>query len=54
MSDFFSMGGYAAYVWTSYALVLGIVVLNVVWARRSLKRALAEAQRRLAMRGESA
>lgn len=52
MSEFLAMGKYAFYVWTSYALVLGIVVLNVIWARRSLSRALTEARRRLAMRGE--
>jgi heme exporter protein D len=53
MSEFFAMGKYAFYVWTSYGLVLAIVVLNIVWARRSLARALAEARRRLAMRGEN-
>jgi heme exporter protein D len=54
MSEFFAMGKYAFYVWTSYGLVLGIVILNVIWARRSLQRALAEARRRLAMRGDNA
>ena len=53
MSEFFAMGGYAFYVWTSYALVFAIIVLNVWWAQRSLKRALADARRRLAMRGET-
>jgi len=27
---FFSMGGYAFYVWTSYALALGVLILNVL------------------------
>jgi heme exporter protein D len=27
---FFSMGGYAFYVWTSYALMLGVLVVNVL------------------------
>ena len=51
LSDFFDMGGYAAYVWPSYALTLIVVVLNVVWALRSLARSREEARRRLAMRG---
>ena len=28
--QFLSMGGYAFYVWTSYALVFGILLINVV------------------------
>ncbi|HEY4772900.1 MAG TPA: heme exporter protein CcmD [Steroidobacteraceae bacterium] len=47
MSAFFYMGGYAAFVWPSYALTLAIIVLNIVWARRALARARAEARRRL-------
>jgi heme exporter protein D len=50
MSDFFAMGGYAKYVWPSYALVIGAIVLNILWARRALKRARADARRRVAMR----
>jgi heme exporter protein D len=53
MNEFLDMGGYAAFVWPSYALTLTIVVLNVVWARRSLARARAEARRRL-LRGGAA
>jgi heme exporter protein D len=29
-SEFFHMGGYAFYVWTSYALTLIVVVANIV------------------------
>ena len=29
-SEFFHMGGYAFYVWTSYAIALVLVVLNIV------------------------
>ena len=42
------MGGYAAFVWPSYALTLAVIVLNIVWARRALARARADARRRLA------
>jgi heme exporter protein D len=50
IAEFFDMGGYAAYVWPSYALTLIVVVLNIVWARRLLARSREEARRRLAMR----
>jgi heme exporter protein D len=50
LADFFDMGGYAAYVWSSYALTLIVVVLNIVWARRLLVKSREEARRRLAMR----
>jgi heme exporter protein D len=51
VSEFFNMGGYAAYVWPSYGLTLGVIVLNIVWARRLLARSRDEARRRLAVRG---
>ena len=53
MSEFLAMGGYARYVWPAYALVVLAIVLNIVWARRALKRSLEHARRRLATKGES-
>jgi heme exporter protein D len=53
MIQFLDMGGYAAYVWPSYAIVIVGLILNIVWARRSLHRARHDARRRLAMRGET-
>jgi heme exporter protein CcmD len=50
VSEFFDMGGYAAYVWPSYVLTLAVVVLNIVWARRLLAKSREEARRRLAVR----
>jgi heme exporter protein D len=50
VAEFFAMGGYARYVWPSYALVLAAIVVNIVWARRALKRARLEARRRVAMK----
>jgi len=43
--NFFSMGGYAFYVWSSYALVLGVFIVNLIlpWRRK------AEVQRRIAV-----
>jgi heme exporter protein CcmD len=51
VSEFLNMGGYAAYVWPSYGLTLGIIALNIVWARRLLAKSREEAKRRLEMRG---
>jgi heme exporter protein CcmD len=48
--EFLAMGGYARYVWPSYALVLAAIVLNIVWARRALDHARREARRRVAMK----
>ena len=48
MMEFLRMDGYAAYVWPSYAITLAIVIFNIVSARRSLARARAEAQKRVA------
>ena len=50
MAEFFDMHGYAFYVWTSYALGLGTLLLNIWWARRNLARARSDAKRRVAMR----
>jgi heme exporter protein D len=51
VSTFFDMGGYAAYVWPSYAVTLAVIVLNIVWARRLLTRSRKEALRRLSIGG---
>ena len=45
MSDFFSMGGYALYVWGSYGAALAVLAWNVVaplLARRATLRKLRE------------
>jgi len=51
MKAFLDMGGYAAYVWPSYALTLTVMVLNIVGARRLLKRSRKDALRRLMIGG---
>jgi heme exporter protein D len=50
MADFFHMSGYAFYVWTSYVVGAGLLLLNVWLARARLQRAQAEAKRRVAMK----
>ena len=49
MSEFFHMGGYAAYVWSSYAIALVVLLWNVLmpWRqRRKMLAGLARRQRR--------
>jgi len=41
MNDFFSMGGYASYVWSSYGLALVILLINVILPRRNHTRTVA-------------
>ncbi len=41
------MGGYWPWLWPSYLLTLLVVVLNIIFARRSLRAARAEVRRRL-------
>lgn len=49
MDNFLHMGGYAPYVWSSYALGLAIVAWNIWAARRLLTEARERALRRLAI-----
>ncbi|MCX7891717.1 MAG: heme exporter protein CcmD [Burkholderiales bacterium] len=41
--QFFAMGGYAVYVWGSYAAAVAVVVVETLLARARLARALAAA-----------
>lgn len=43
------MSGYAAFVWSAFAIAIGGLVLNVWLARRQLRLAREEARRKLAM-----
>lgn len=45
MSEFWHMGGYAFYVWVSYALTLGIVVINWLLPKRCERETLARLRR---------
>ncbi len=48
-SEFLHMHGYAAYVWSAYAIAIGGLALNIWLARRQLRLAREEARRRLAL-----
>lgn len=40
MHDFWAMGGYGAYVWSSYGLTIVILLANIVAPYRRLRRVL--------------
>ncbi len=46
MSEFFQMGGYAGFVWSSYAIWLLVMLLNYVQPLRKEKRILNELHKR--------
>jgi heme exporter protein D len=47
MKEFFHMGGYALYVWPSYALALLILIANLVAPMLQRRRLLADIARKL-------
>jgi heme exporter protein CcmD len=51
--EYLDMGGYARYVWPAYIIVIAAIAGNIFSARRALKRARIEAQRRLAMKSSA-
>lgn len=53
MMRFLDMGGYYPWVWPAYVATLGVMGLNLYWAKRLLTRARRAAKRRLEMQEES-
>jgi heme exporter protein CcmD len=51
--EYLDMGGYARYVWPAYFIVIAAIIGNIISARRALKRARIEAQRRLATKSSA-
>jgi heme exporter protein D len=53
LTEFFHMGGYGFYVWTSYGIALLVLVLNVLAPLRQRRKLLADIARsaRRARRG---
>lgn len=45
MSEFFAMGGYAVYVWPSYAVAFGVMAGLLAWAWWSARHGEAEVER---------
>lgn len=50
LTDFFSQGGYAFYVWTSYGLTLVLLVAEIVHLRRRHRTILARLGRLVRIR----
>ena len=44
-SEFFAMGGYAFYVWTSYGITLFVIVLNIVMPIMHRKKVIGRVKR---------
>lgn len=40
LTDFFAMGGHGFYIWISYAIVLGALVIQTLTARSALNRTM--------------
>lgn len=54
ITEFFAMGGYAFYVWSSYGIVAVVLIANVIAVRhrrRVLMRELARKERQAARKG---
>jgi heme exporter protein D len=45
LTDFFAMGGYAAYVWTAYGFAALVLIVLLVQSWRSARRRDAELER---------
>ncbi len=45
-NEFFHMGGYAGYVWSSYALALVVLLFNIIAPLRQKRRILTDMVRR--------
>ena len=49
LHTFLHMGGYAPYVWSSYAIAVVLLVLNIVLPQRAERAALRRLARRAAL-----
>ena len=47
LNNFFSMGGYAAYVWSAYAISFIVLFLNIFLAIRNERKTMNELKKRL-------
>jgi heme exporter protein D len=44
-SEFFHMGGYAFFVWTSYGLTFAVIVANIIFPIMQRKKVIARIKR---------
>ena len=47
LNDFFSMGGYATYVWSAYGISFVVLILNIILPLLRERKTIRELQRRL-------
>jgi heme exporter protein D len=47
MNEFFAMGGYAEYVWPSYALALIVLVANIIAPMQQRKKTVTDIARKI-------
>ena len=45
LNEFFNMGGYAFYVWTSYGIALAVLLINVILPLRQRKKLMGDINR---------
>jgi heme exporter protein D len=50
LRDFFSQGGYAFFVWSSYGVTISLLVIEIIQLRRQSRTILARLGRLLRMR----
>lgn len=53
MAEFFHMGGYGFYVWTSFGLATIVLGANAVWAIMNHKKQLSRIARRVRRESQS-
>jgi heme exporter protein D len=53
LNDFFSMGGYGAYVWSSYGICAVVLLLNVIQPIIRERRTIRELQKRFSLAKEN-
>ncbi|MGA9854219.1 MAG: heme exporter protein CcmD [Gammaproteobacteria bacterium] len=51
--EFITMGGYAAYVWSSYGIASAVMLANAIWPGRQQRRLLKEIRSRINRRERS-
>jgi heme exporter protein D len=47
LNEFFSMGGYATYVWSAYGICSVVLILNVIQPLMRERKTIRELQKRL-------
>ncbi|MBL1140855.1 MAG: heme exporter protein CcmD [Proteobacteria bacterium] len=47
LTDFFAMGGYGSYVWSSYGICLIALILNILLPKMKERKTMRDLQKRL-------